>query len=243
MLKSRKAKDNQVSTRQLLAEWQQRGNAYGFRWAKVINAKHARPQRLRSEQDYRCFYRDVTQHLSKKESRGRLNDHQVMGTILSCSRGRLSQGEAQQMARGMKTQFLNTHPQRHGTTVYSLNRRGINAMGYCTPGEWLHDTCKGLKQAQYQNRMAILYATGRISGKQYRQWTQGKGLPKSTIGIRTHQALGLISKKQADYLVQHRHQPPRQQPQQPKPWQRAEITSITTYPPCRPQPQPTQPER
>jgi hypothetical protein len=49
--------------------------------------------------------------------------------------------------------------------------------------------------------MKLLYWTGKISRRQYLQFTEGKGLPTSRFMIRTHQALGLISKRQADYLV------------------------------------------
>lgn len=40
-----------------------------------------------------------------------------------------------------------------------------------------------------------------VCRRQYLQFTEGKGLPTSRFMIRTHQALGLISKRQADYLV------------------------------------------
>ena len=110
-------------------------------------------------------------------------------------------------------------------------------MSYRTPAERLKATCKGLKQAQYQNRMAILYATGKLSGKQYRKYTQGTGLPKSVIGIRTHQALGLMSKKQADYLVGN-HRYPKPIPTQHKTKRPKKITKIIIAPPQRSKHQP-----
>ena len=51
--------------------------------------------------------------------------------------------------------------------------------------------------------MAILLITGKISHRQYDRYTKGKGLPTSVLGIRVHQALGLISAKQANYLLKN----------------------------------------
>ena len=51
--------------------------------------------------------------------------------------------------------------------------------------------------------MAILLITGKISHRQYDRYTKGKGLPTSVLGIRVHQALGLISTKQAEYLLKN----------------------------------------
>jgi hypothetical protein len=125
-----------------------------------------------------------------------------------------------------KTQFLKSHPQSNGKTLYTLNEKGFKAMQYRTIYERITDTLKGLKKAQVQNRLAILYATGKISGAQYKKFTQGTGLPKSVIGIRTHQALGLISKRQADYLVYKKRNP---SPPQPPKHRDTPITRVSVF--------------
>ena len=99
-------------------------------------------------------------------------------------------------------------------------------MQYRTVYERITDTLKGLKKAQVQNRLAVLYATGKISGAQYKKFTQGTGLPKSVIGIRTHQALGLISKRQADFLVHKKRNP---SPPPPPKHRKEPITKVTVF--------------
>ena len=102
---------------------------------------------------------------------------------------------------------------------YSLNKTGKHHINYKDRSEkahavikkvveWHKDIRAQVKRKEYEQarkrfkfKSKILYATGKISRKQYLQFTQGKGLPKNHFMIRTYQAVGLISKKQADYLI------------------------------------------
>ena len=205
VLKTRKEKDKNVDNAALLKEWQQRGKAQGFCWDKVVGK--AKTQNLSTEKEYRLLYREVAARLYASEQRGSVKDHTIVTSIASAARGKLSTEDVHKIALGFKTQMLKAHPQSNGKTIYTLNDKGLKAMRYRTTYEHITDTLKGLKKAQVQNRLAILYATGKISGAQYKKFTKGTGLPKSVIGIRTHQALGLISKRQADYLVSKKRNP------------------------------------
>lgn len=224
VLKTRKEKDKNVDNAALLKEWQQRGKAQGFCWDKVVGK--AKTKNISTEKEYRLLYREVAARLHASEQRGSVKDHTIVTSIASAARGKLSTQDVHKIAAGFKTQFLKSHPQSNGKTLYTLNEKGFKAMQYRTIYERITDTLKGLKKAQVQNRLAILYATGKISGAQYKKFTQGTGLPKSVIGIRTHQALGLISKRQADYLVYKKRNP---SPPQPPKHRDTPITRVSVF--------------
>jgi conjugative relaxase-like TrwC/TraI family protein len=224
VLKTRKEKDRSVDNALLLQEWQQRGKAQGFNWQKVVGKAKAKD--LTSKKEYRLLYREVANRIHAKELKGGVQDHHVLTTVASAARGKLSANDVHKISNGIKAQFLKAHPQQNGKTLYTLNEKGFKAMKYRTAYERISDVLKGLKKAQYQNRLAVLYATGKISGSQYKKFTEGKGLPKSVIGIRTHQALGLISKKQADFLLYKKQNPPR--PPRPK-YQNMPITKVRIF--------------
>ena len=227
VLKTRAAKDKNVDTAALLKEWKARGKAQGFSWDKVIQKTY--PKNLSTEKEYRLLYREVAERLHAGErSRGGAKDTQILTTVATAARGKLSSEDVHKIAAGFKAQFLKAHPQKNGQqTLYTLNDKGLKAKQYSTPYERLTDTLKGLKKAQVQNRLAVLYATGKISDDQYKKFTQGKGLPKSVIGIRTHQALGLMSKRQADYLVYQKRNlsPPPPSPKHHK----TPVTKVTVF--------------
>jgi conjugative relaxase-like TrwC/TraI family protein len=102
---------------------------------------------------------------------------------------------------------------------YSLNETGKRHIDYKNRWEkshavvkkvveWHKDRRDNVKQKEHEQatrrfnfNSKILYATGKISRKQYLQFTQGKGLPTNRFMIRTYQTVGFISKKQADYLI------------------------------------------
>jgi conjugative relaxase-like TrwC/TraI family protein len=224
VLKTRKEKNHNVDNAALLKEWQQRGKAQGFCWDKVIG--QAKTKNLSTEKEYRLLYREVASRLHASEQRGGVREHTIVTAIASAARGKLSSADVQSIAQGFKAQFLKAHPQKSGTTLYTLNEKGFKALAYRTAYERIKDTLKGLKKAQMQNRLAVLYATGKISGKQYKKFTQGTGLPKSVIGIRTHQVLGLISTRQAEFLLYQKRNPTpaAQLKQRPMP-----ITKVTIF--------------
>ncbi|MCG6137090.1 MAG: relaxase domain-containing protein [Nostoc sp. LLA-1] len=224
VLKTRKEKVLSVDNAALLKEWQQRGKAQGFSWDKVVGK--AKVQDFKTEQDYRLLYREVASRLHAAEQRGEVKDHKILTTVASAARGKLSTNEVQKIASGVKNQFLKAHEQHSGKTIYTLNNKGFKALAYRTPFERITDTLKGLKKAQYQNRLAVLYVTGKISGSQYKKFSEGKGFPKSVIGIRTHQALGLMSKRQAEYLLYKKHNPT---PEPPPKHRQKPIIKVTIF--------------
>ncbi|MBE9082862.1 relaxase domain-containing protein [Tolypothrix sp. LEGE 11397] len=230
VLKTRKEKVLSLDNAALLKEWQERGKAQGFSWEKVVGK--AKIQNLSTEQEYRLLYREVTSRLHKAEQNSEVRDQKILTTVASVARGRLSTDDVQKIALGIKTHFLKAHKQPNGRIIYTLNEKGFKAMHYRTAFERITDILKGLKKALYQNRLAVLYATGKISGAQYRKFTQGIGLPKSVIGIRTHQALGLISKRQADYLLYKKRNPT---PVPTPKYRNTPITKVTIYEHSSPQ--------
>jgi conjugative relaxase-like TrwC/TraI family protein len=118
-----------------------------------------------------------------------------------------------------KKQILETKEITSQELYYSLNETGKHHIDYKDRWEkahavvkkvveWHKDIRSHVKQREYEQatrrfnfKSKILYATGKISRKQYLQFTQGKGLPKNHFMIRTYQVVGLISKNQADYLI------------------------------------------
>jgi conjugative relaxase-like TrwC/TraI family protein len=225
VLKTRKEKVLSVDNAALLKEWKERGKAQGFSWNKVV--EKVKYQNLSNEEDYRLLYREIASRIHASELRGKDKNHQnVVTTVASAARGKLSTEEIHKITSGFEAQFLKAHPQSNGKTLYTLNEKGFKAMHYRTIHERINETLKGLKKAQVQNRLAILYATGKISGAQYKKFTEGKGLPKSVIGIRTHQAVGLISKRQADYLVYKKRNPT---PEPPPKYRQKPIVKVSVF--------------
>ena len=103
-LKSRKAKDHNVSTAALLKEWQAEGKAQGFSWRSVVGK--ARPQKpLTTKKDYKLLYREVTKQIYAKERTATISNHQVVAIVLSASRGRLESKQALKIASGIKEHF------------------------------------------------------------------------------------------------------------------------------------------
>jgi len=100
-------------------------------------------------------------------------------------------------------------------TWYQLSPEGRALVDYKNRSEKAHQVIKNVvewhtdkreavserKQQNFKRKVKLLYFTGRIDRSQYRKITEGVGLPKSRFVIRTYQAVGLISKKQADYLI------------------------------------------
>ncbi|NET07810.1 MAG: relaxase domain-containing protein [Symploca sp. SIO2B6] len=205
VLKTRKPKDKSVDSKALLKQWQARGREQGFRWDKVIGQQHS--QDIKSKTDYRLFYREVAYRISEQEKRGvAVRDHHVATAVHTASRGKFGASEARNLVAGFKKQLLKAHPQKNGKKAYTLNDLGKKALNYRTIYEKAAHILKELGKAQYKNRMLFLYATGKISGRDYKRYTEGKGLPTSTIGIRVYEALGFVSKKQANYLISRQQQ-------------------------------------
>ena len=235
VLKNRKPKVS-VNNAELLKKWQERGKAQGFKWQQIVGKTRHQP--LKTAKDYKLFYREVAGRIKAQERKG-LGEHQLVSAIASASRGRLSSSQTFSIVKGFKESFLKAHPQENGKTIYSLNGKGHKALKYRTAYESIKETVKGLKGAHYQNRLAVLYATGKISRANYKKFTEGKGIPKSVIGIRTHQALGLISKRQAEYLLHQKRHP---QPTRRNAPIKHPITKITIFEDtARPKKSPPQP--
>jgi conjugative relaxase-like TrwC/TraI family protein len=238
VLKTRKAKNMNVDSAALIAEWQQRGREQGFQWAKVVNR-----QWHQEKIDIPILHRTIATSLQCKEHHRPLKESQLFSTILGASRGRLSTAQAQELVETYKTQYLRpltvntlvkkkTTPEKSTNykvntqeTCYTLNQEGKKLVDYKSRREKLWSGAKTViawhkeqrhkvrkaeaerkrqryykQQKQFTRKMTFLYATGKITRRQYLQFTQGKGLPQSEFGIKVYQAFGLISKKQAEYI-------------------------------------------
>ena len=194
VLQTRKEKDTNTSPQALAQHWQQRAQKHRFTW------KSLKKQKTHTPVSQRDLDRDITRLLSKRKW---ITEHQIVSTVARVSAGRLSTRELSHCTKRVKEQYLNTHVQKKSPPVYSLNPLGHKVKNYRS----LFSTIKAFYQAEkayaYKNKMAILLITGKISHRQYERYTTGKGLPASVLGIRVHQALGLISKKQAEALLKH----------------------------------------
>ena len=194
VLQTRKEKDTNTSPQTLAEDWQQRAKKHRFTWKSLKKLKNPTPV---SQRD---LDRDICRLLSKRKW---ITEHQIVSTVARVSAGKLSTKALSQCTKRMKEQYLQSHTQEKSPPVYSLNALGHKVKNYRT----LLSAAKSLYQAEkayaYKNKMAILLITGKISHQQYKRYTTDKGLPTSVLGIRVHQALGLISTKQANYLLKH----------------------------------------
>ena len=194
ILQTRKEKDPTIRPQALAQDWQQRAQKHRFKWKSLKKLKQ------QEQVTQRDLDRDITRLLSRRKW---LTEHQLVAAAARVSAGKLSTKALSQFTRRVKEQYLSTHVQEESTPVYSLNHLGHKVKNYRT----LLSAAKSLYQAEkayaYKNKMAILLITGKISHRQYERYTTGKGLPTSVLGIRVHQALGLISKKQSEALLKH----------------------------------------
>ncbi len=194
ILQTRKEKDSTLTPEALAKEWQARAQNERFTW-KSLKKLNQQEQVTQRDLD-----RDITRLLSKRKW---ITEQQLVAAAARVSAGKLSTKALSQFTIRVKEQYLNKHLQEEKAAVYSLNTKGHKVKNYST----LLSAAKSLYQAEkayaYKNKMAILLITGKISHRQYDRYTTGKGLPSSVLGIRVHQALGLITTKQAEYLLKN----------------------------------------
>ncbi len=194
ILQTRKEKDTSISPETLAQNWHQRAKQHHFTWRSLTK------QTNQSTPSQRDLDRDITSLLAKQPW---LTEHHLVATAAHVSAGKLSTKKLSQFTARVKQQFLTPPLQANKTPTYSLNSRGHRVKNYRCRS--LFSTLYALYQAEkayaYKNKMALLLITGKISHRQYDRYTKGTGLPTSVLGIRVHQALGLISTKQANYLL------------------------------------------
>ena len=192
ILQTRKEKDTTISPDTLAQDWQQRAQKHRFTWRSLKKLEKQAPV---SQRD---LDRDITRLLAKRKW---LTEHQLVTAAARVSAGKLSTKKLSQFTARVKEQYLSVHPQANKALVYSLNSRGHRVKNYRSLFATVQAIYKAEKSYAYKNKMALLLITGKISQSQYDRYTKGTGLPTSVLGIRVHQALGLISTKQANYLL------------------------------------------
>ena len=198
VLKTRQVKQANFASVALKREWKARGKEQGFNWYKVVNQKQQSPK-LESK----LLYKEVVNRLAKNWQHSRtIKDSTIAGAVLSASRGRLTTEVALEAARHVRSEYVTKIATgKDGKAVYRLNEKAEKLKDYQTTKEWVQSTLQALQKWQFNNRITFLYATGKISAKRYKQIKEGTHLPKSELGIRVYQALGFMSTKQANYLV------------------------------------------
>lgn len=232
VLASRKPKNLTVETRQLIEAWQQRGRELGFVWENVV-AQRSKYQTQSKEEINEAIATYLQQHPSTGRERA-ISEPQITTAALSVSNGKVGTDEALKLARDFKENFtrVSSFSQRE-RNFYRLSGEGRQLINFASAqislyktaknliayySEWLRDqrkkvlitsksnpkyTKKSIKI--YQLKMKCLYATGKITRKQYLRLTTPKNEPLSQFKINVYEALGLISKRQAYRLMNAQH--------------------------------------
>ena len=231
VLASRKEKNFTTQTKDLFSGWRERGEQFGFSWGHVTVRKEREVLKPTEAKTYELVATSLQEHSfsqKKHRNKGRVSSPQILLATLSSVSGKFKNDEVFKRAEAFKDKF--TKESGTSSKLYSLNGEGRKLINHEKIREKLYRTAKtaityyyewmksnrkqvlinsksnrkGSKKI-YKLRMNYLYAVGKITRKQYLKFTSDKPTPKGYFKIHIYEALGLISKRKAYYLLNLHH--------------------------------------
>lgn len=217
-LKSRKAKDPNVNGKALLKKWQQEGKEQGFEWDAVVNHQIQQPKSI-TAQEKEKIERDVATTLQTTQKKGGFTQSQLKNVVVNASNGKLNQEQQAEFLQNYQAHYIKPTSK---SERFRLNAQGKKLIDFPSLSRQAWQGVQGIinlhkqnireqgklgyqkAQKRFKRKMVFLYATGKITRRKYLQITEGKNLPSSKFKIIAYQAFGLISKRQANYLLQQR---------------------------------------
>jgi conjugative relaxase-like TrwC/TraI family protein len=247
VLKTRKAKDLTVDSSQLFSAWERRGQELGFSIAAVIPSSRTVGEEenpFQKESYFEAFSTQVYEQQAKASEKN-VTLQQVRVAALSSAKGKLDTEQVNEASAQYVAKYLTpTSPNQKGAegaaqksrVTYQLNKEGQQQVQHqslaakaANFGAAVWEWHRSMKQKGTATKMAFLYATGRITRRDYllckehqqvarlrlenqiddRTYTRyletlrrDKGIASNAFLVYAQEAIGAIGHSQAKYWSQ-----------------------------------------
>ncbi|NKB17334.1 MAG: relaxase domain-containing protein [Pseudanabaena sp. CRU_2_10] len=175
VLKTRKAKDLTVDSSQLFSGWERRGQELGFSIAAVIPSSRTVSEKenpFQKESYFKAFSTQVYEQQTKAKS---VTVNQVRVVALAQAKGKLDTEQVNEVFAQYAAKYLErTNQNSNRKVTFRLNKEGEQQVQHqslaakaANFGNAVWQWHRSMKQKGTAAKMAFLYATGRITRRDY----------------------------------------------------------------------------